>query len=382
MPVALAVVAAALAAGPTGAAARAAAGREIAGLIPGLGSPQFDDRERVMRRLRAIGPVALPAVEAAGRGTPDPEVQARVGELVRQYRAELFGPKRTLTGDGRPLYAAAFSPDGRRVAAGGDGRRVFVWDAGTGRRVHAWPVAQEPCGIVFARDGASAFVGGYGGQVCRLDLATGTVLREFSPPGRAATCYELAVAPDERSVLAIGQDRVDLWDAATGARLVTFPDTAVGLAYGCAFAPDGRRFVVTQAHGPAAVWEAATRKQLLTFGGGDVFGIEFSPDGTRLVGGMLDGTVRVWDAATGKERLSIPAHKGAACRPAFSPDGRRIASPGHDQAVRLWDAATGRLVHTYLGHTDMALRAEFSPDGRLLLTTGRDGTVRLWGVPP
>src|SRR5206468_1515576 len=46
---------------------------------------------------------------------------------------------RTLVGNQHEIYAMAFSPDGKTLAAGCGGGALALWDVGSGRRLHASP---------------------------------------------------------------------------------------------------------------------------------------------------------------------------------------------------------------------------------------------------
>jgi len=62
----------------------------------------------------------------------------------------------------------------------------------------------------------------------------------------------------------------------------------------------------------------------------------------------------------------------------FSPDNRTLASCGDDRVVRLWDVDTGQKRLELRGHSDIVWSLAFSPDGRRLATHSWDGTVRIW----
>src|SRR5262249_31601055 len=49
--------------------------------------------------------------------------------------------------------ALAFTPDGKRLAASGDNKKIFVWDANSRKLLHEWRFSEPVHGISFAPDG-------------------------------------------------------------------------------------------------------------------------------------------------------------------------------------------------------------------------------------
>src|SRR5262249_1046086 len=69
-----------------------------------------------------------------------------------------------------------------------------------------------------------------------------------------------------------------------------------------AFSPDGKRIASFASDDTVKVWDAATGAELLSVPDSAHEGksLTFSPDGRRLAGAGRDDVIRVWDAATGK----------------------------------------------------------------------------------
>jgi len=122
--------------------------------------------------------------------------------------------------------------------------------------------------------------------------------------------------------------------------------------------------------------------------------ITFAPDGKTLASLGEDGFIKLWTVATGKQRLRIRGTGGAAgkrhlragetgheaCCVAFSPDGKLLASGQEDGSVRFWDPATGKEVGRLLGHRWRVLSIAFSGDGKKLISGSDDGTALIWDV--
>ncbi len=245
--------------------------------------------------------------------------------------------------DSRGVVSLAFSPDGRRLAAGG----IFpdtgkLWDMTTGEPLNVFPDGGSAINRVALSETVLAAV--QENTVIVLDYDGNIV---FSQPGDFAPILSLAFSPDG-TVLAV----------AGGAEERQPADFAIRL------------------------WDASTGEAIRQLVGhtAPVLSLAFSPDGTLLASASADDTIRLWDAADGTEAGVLEGHEQAVGDVAFSPDGMLLASVSFDNTVRLWDMESQTEQAVFEEVTPgVVLSVAFSPDGSLLASTGLDG-VRLWNV--
>ena len=236
------------------------------------------------------------------------------------------------------VHSAAWSPDGRRIAAA---RYSFitVWDLDN--------IASEPLEldadsgaedteyrhVSWSYDGVRLLIASNNGATV-LDWASGELLHSLTLEEGAVYLEE---SPDGSLLLTVdGQfrgPRVQVWNAETGSELARLE--TVGGRVGARFSPDGKR-VVTYGSQDRAVhmWDALTGEELLTLAGqrAPFLDVAFSPNGRRLAGSSRDSTTWMWDALTGDLLTILP---GGGRGIVFSPDGTRIASFG-DRGVKVW----------------------------------------------
>ncbi|GAA2101495.1 TIR domain-containing protein [Microlunatus panaciterrae] len=181
-------------------------------------------------------------------------------------------------GDGRqrlqqrvlPAGAARvrFSPDGARLAAVGEGSRVVLLEAGTGRRLLSWAPPGDPgrgaAAVAFSPDGSRLAVGLPNGWLYLLDVRSGAVVRSFA--AHQNKIYALAFSPDS-SMLATA-------------------------------AFNGGGISVGGFDGGLRLWDLLTGQQVgeLVYHDSQVETVAFSPDGQWLVSGGADREVLLWSA--------------------------------------------------------------------------------------
>jgi WD40 repeat protein len=295
-------------------------------------------------------------------------------------------PCRSLPGPtGEPLWALAFSPDGRLASRAGD-RTILLWDVGTGAVVHTWPspvAIPEEANLVFR--GNNRLLSGCDGELLRVWDADTDGEGGAGPAAPISRCC--AVSDDGKWLATATRDKGTLlWDLRTGEQVRSFSVREVRSleVRSLAFRPGGRQLAACGPGGTVILWDAATGNELRTFKGHSmsVACVVFSPDGRRMASAGDDLTVRLWDVDRGRELKTIQGHAGPVACVAFSPNGKRLASASMDGTVKLWDAASGQEVLTLRGHGGPVTAVAFSPDGGWLATACHDGRLRLWDGRP
>lgn len=200
-----------------------------------------------------------------------------------------------------------------------------------------------------ASDGSAVFVASHGGQIQRVDLAAGKVVKTGSLP-RTNQFRGIAVSPDgTKLVTAQLDDFLRVWDAAT---LKESWSTKLSIT-------DTKASYVSSHY------------------------VDFAPDGK--LGIAIENELQIWDSATKKmtQRMIIP-RTGTYATPVgvlrFSPDSQRVAAEARGWAIQVWNVGSGAAVTTLNGHSNKVNALRFA-DNHTLVSGGEDGTIKFWKVP-
>ncbi len=327
--------------------------------------------------------------------SPDGHRLASAGkdQTVKVWDADIGREIRTLKGHSDSVTSVAFSPSGLRLASASHDGTVKVWDAATGQMIHSLqahgPVTAQHRrtllragdSVAFSPDGHRLASGGEDQTVKIWDADNGQEIRTLK--GHSDGVWSMAFSPDGRQLATASNDgTVKVWDAATGQMIHSLQ--AHGSVMSVAFSPDGHRLATATggsgSPGEVKVWDATVGQVIHTLKGHTqwVTSVAFGPDGL-LASASFDQTVKMWDAATGRLIHTLKGHHGYVYSVAFGPAGRRFASASEDQTVQLWSLAEGQETRTLKGHTGRVMSVAFSPNG-LLASASEDQTVKVWDV--
>jgi WD40 repeat protein len=275
-----------------------------------------------------------------------------------------------------------FSPDGMRIASGGDDGTVRLWTLDG--KAAAEPFKGNPGGIwsvAFSPDGNRIVSGGEDGTVQLWTLDDKAAAERFKEH-HSEWVQIVAFSPDGKRIVSGGEDgTVRLWTLDGKAAAEPFRGHD-GSVLSVAFSPDGTRIVSGGFDGTVRLWTLDAKAAAEPFKGhnGGVWSIAFSPDGTRIVSGGIDGTVRLWTLDGKAAAEPFKGHDHLVYSVAFSPDGTRIVSGGFDGTIRLWTLDGKAAAEPFGGHNGGVRIVAFSPDGARIISGGLDGTVRLWST--
>lgn len=228
---------------------------------------------------------------------------------------------------GHAFYAAAFSPNGKKLVVKNQDSIMEITDALTGRRLCALP-----------------------GQV---------------PNWSPALTFALAFTQDSE-VLAIGEGTdVHLSNTDTGETFATFgvPKKNLNLMDKLQELFDSHRFDTPV----RAVAVARVRK-------------------STIIAANAGNTIYVSYITQRQPVLELKGHANEVCKLAFSPNATFLASGDIGGTIHLWLLPEGHKLATLKPYASPVSQLVFSPDGKTLASTNLyscfAGTILLWDVPP
>jgi eukaryotic-like serine/threonine-protein kinase len=278
------------------------------------------------------------------------------------------------------VWSVALSPDGKRLASGGEDLTARIWDVATGEELlvlkgHTkWINA-----VAFSPDGKRLATAS-GDKTAKLwDAETGQEITTLI--GHQARVNAVVFAPDGMRLFTASDDSlVKVWDTTSGREIASYSGHGRRVR-SLAISPDGKRLATASEAGVKA-WDAITGQEIVSLEGlGDyVNSVTFSPDGKLLAMASSDKTARILDAQTGDEIIALKGHASWVDCIAFSPDGRKIATGGNDRTIKLWDVATGQELGSMIGHLRPVESVVFSLDGQRLISASLDHTIKTWDL--
>jgi WD40 repeat protein len=204
--------------------------------------------------------------------------------------------------------ALAWSPDGTRIASGGDDKTVQVWDASNGMLIYTHR--------------------GHAGRVQAI---------AWSPDG-----MRIASGSDDRTVqvwMLVRPKSSFFSKLLSGTHSGSTYRGHSAKVYALAWAPNGQRIASVSADKTLQVWDALGNKKYFIYrsNGASLNTIAWSPDGRFLAAGGNDKMAHIWDALTRQGVYTYHGHTNYVTALAWSPDGKLLASASVDRSIQVWE---------------------------------------------
>jgi WD40 repeat protein len=309
--------------------------------------------------------------------------------------------------------AMAVSADGRKLATATYyyGEPLTVWDAVTGKKLHALDLADNSGygfvqGLSFSPDNKTLFAGLGSGQLHFWDAATLKVIKtvqlQDTAKANAMNFQRLQLASDRQRLVTLqrnwgpmGQsDQMDAWDLDTGKIVKQF--TMAG-NIDPLWSPDCKAVAYVSPEG-ITLMDMTTGLTLAGIPGNWVGKLAMSPDGMLLAartGQANPGSLVVWETASGKKITEVPdkfPHSWVLA------GDNRTAITLDESFIRVWDLASRKERYALelpkssnppfpqsqrpLGSVWAAMTLALTADGRQITTTEPDGTLLVWDLSP
>ena len=318
-----------------------------------------------------------------------------------------------LDGPTNSVYALAFSPDGRYLAAGGADKTVVLWDAKTGQIVNTLKGHRDTVtSLSFFFDSRFLATGSYDKTIRLWDVRTSKVVKKLEAHTKHVNSVTfrgqlLASGSTDGTVrvwvnvlrpqLASLQDFPTLKQAKTkkSQRLSHLADLISQRKYGEAYkrliAAWGQEgfgkesdlypfFKKLRAKGRVTGVNFVTPVHRIEAHDDWVTSVVFSPDSQIFATSShdRDKTIKLWEVENGQLVKKLEGHNSWATSVAFSPDGQFLASGSADKTVKLWQVENGQLVNTLKNHHEIVESVAFSPNGQLFASASDDKTINLY----
>ena len=235
---------------------------------------------------------------------------------------------------------AAFSPDGKTIAAVGDTNGVTLWDASNGAALKTllghsdWVAAVD-----FSSTGRLASAG-WDNTIIIWDMASGNPLRKIA--AHTDVVNSVKFSGNGKLLVSGSADMfVKVWDVEKGTNLKTMPGHMSDI-YSVDITPAGDTAISSSAGGEIFAWDVAKGVRLYNIKPTtSTTDVRMAPDGMRFAAGFTNGDISVIRLSDGKEETRLSGHTFLARSLRFTTTGKQLVSGSWDGTVRVWDIPNG-----------------------------------------
>lgn len=288
------------------------------------------------------------------------------------------------------VHSLAFTADGNQLISVSKDKTIRVWDIvqGVPLRTFRLPVGEGAHGELYAAaispDGRRLAVGGFDLSICVIDLSQGQIERQLE--GHQSSVLGLTFSSDGTKLASASADgTARVWNMTDGSVAQTLRGHHGPIRSLC-FSHTGDRIATASDDATGRIWSLEGDGLTIAVLKGHrklISRIDWSPNGELLATGSDDGTLRLWNS-TGEE-LNQYVHLGKIVNTVvFTPNSKEILftwrnDSGKDAGAGFLDIESGEVRIRFEKSFNYLMCGAISRDGQLSATAGfNPEDVRVW----
>lgn len=259
---------------------------------------------------------------------------------------------RRITNVAERVYDLEFNADGSilAVAAGTPGQlgEVKLFETATGTHQKTLVRTKDAVfAVAFRPDGKQIAAGGADRIVYTADVTTGELVLQIED--HADWVMDVNWSPDGTQLVTASRDKTTkVFDVTTGRSSITFNGHGDAV-YSAAFLVDGKAIVSAGSDRKVRVWNSADAKEVRKIDGfgSDIFRVSVSAD-NHLFTACADRNAREHDLGNGKIVRTFEGHKDWVYTLCYNEDKQLIATGSYDGEVRIWNSTDGSVKTSFI----------------------------------
>jgi len=267
-----------------------------------------------------------------------------------------------------------------RLAVTDSGKALHWFDSATGRLLETSITTAVATDLVATSTGRTLYLAGAENKVWVVRSSLDHLLA-----GHKGAVSGVVWSPEGRWLISSGADNsLRQWDTTTGTATRTYTGSNRPLV-ALAISADGKRMVAATNDNRVLGWtvtadagKAAVASNLAITTPAAIADVAINGDGTVVATAGADNVVSLWHTLTGKLLERLPGHSSTLRTVALAADARRVVSGANDRFVFRWSPS---VLAAFEAHKGPVRAAVFTPDGKQLITAGDDKRVARWMIP-